>query len=75
MSASPLSLLPAYWAIGLALGSLNVTMSLSFARKLWKLPRAGTPLLRLQIEKLKLNENAMSPQQKREADVVWLQRR
>lgn len=57
-----------------ALGSLNATMSLSFASKLLTLPRVGTPLLRLQIERLKLNENRMSHKQQREHNVVLLRR-
>lgn len=75
MSASLLSY-PSQLALFMwAVGSLNATMSLSFASKLMRLPQASTPLLKLQIERLKLNASRMSPQQRVERNVVLLRKR
>lgn len=75
MFASPLSLLPACLATGWAVASLNATMSLDCMIKLWRMPSSGSQLLRRRVELLRLNENAMSHKQRREADVVWLRKR
>lgn len=74
MSESQSSPLLDFWAISWALVSLQVSMNLSFVRRLSQLPQASTPLLKLQISKLKLNANRMSHQQQREHNVVLLRR-
>lgn len=61
--------------IGLAMASLNVAISLSCASKLMSLPRHSAPLLRLQIERMRLNANKMSHKQQHEHNVHLLRAR
>jgi hypothetical protein len=67
---------PSQWALfGWAVASLNATMSLSCAARLMRLPQQPSQLLKLQVERLKLNESRMSLPQRAEHNVVRLQRR
>lgn len=61
--------------IAMALALLPVTMIASYWSRLLAMPKAGSPLLRLQISKLKLNANRMSLLQRQEGNVVWLRER
>lgn len=61
--------------IGWAMASLNVAISLNCASKLMSLPKHSTPLLRLQIERMKLNENRTSHKQQHEHNVLLLRAR
>lgn len=75
MSALPLWYPQQLALIWLALGSLNATMSISYVSRLMSLPRNSTPLLKLQIERLRLNANKMSQPQQSEHNVLLLRKR
>lgn len=61
--------------IGWAMVSLNAAISLSCASKLMSLPKHSAPLLRLQIERMKLNASRTSHKQQHEHNVLLLRAR
>lgn len=73
------SLWPYSWAAqvasGWVIGWLQGATRNSYTPRLLHMPTLRTPLLRMQIERLKLNANAPYPRQKREAAQVLLLKR